>query len=154
MQTASHFPIFSAHFAGPAKIIASIPQLPPSSLRSSTCLVQPHRNPSVSALVPRAPIRPLLCSPFSRRNLLQHAGGGFGLLPLAHLFAAGDESGSADASAGLHHPARVKRVIQLFMNGGASPMDTFDYKPELERQHGKSLGPKEKPEGFTAPAAR
>ena len=29
-------------------------------------------------------------------------------------------------------------------------MDTFDYKPELERVHGKKLGPKEKPEGFTA----
>jgi hypothetical protein len=29
-------------------------------------------------------------------------------------------------------------------------MDTFDYKPELERLHGQSLGPKEKPEGFTA----
>jgi hypothetical protein len=40
------------------------------------------------------------------------------------------------------------------MNGGASPMDTFDYKPELERLHGQALGPKEKPEGFTgAPGA-
>ena len=38
------------------------------------------------------------------------------------------------------------------MTGGASPMDTFDYKPELERLHGQMLGPKEKPEGFTAPA--
>ncbi|MCA9037396.1 MAG: DUF1501 domain-containing protein [Planctomycetaceae bacterium] len=51
-----------------------------------------------------------------------------------------------------HHPARVKRVIQLFMTGGVSPMDTYDYKPELERLHGQMLGPKEKPEGFTAPA--
>jgi len=53
---------------------------------------------------------------------------------------------------GLHHAPRVRRVIQLFMNGGASPMDTFDYKPALEKYHGQSLGPKEKPEGFTAPA--
>lgn len=51
---------------------------------------------------------------------------------------------------GLHHPAKAKRVIQLFMTGGASPMDTFDYKPELEKVHGQKLGPKEKPEGFTA----
>jgi hypothetical protein len=51
-----------------------------------------------------------------------------------------------------HHPPKVKRIIQLFMTGGASPMDTFDYKPELERLHGQMLGPKEKPEGFTAPA--
>ncbi len=50
---------------------------------------------------------------------------------------------------GLHHAPRVRRVIQLFMNGGASPMDTFDYKPALEKFHGQSLGPKEKPEGFT-----
>jgi hypothetical protein len=41
-------------------------------------------------------------------------------------------------------------VIQLFMNGGASPMDTFDYKPALEKLHGQNLGPKVKPEGFTA----
>lgn len=53
---------------------------------------------------------------------------------------------------GLHHVPKVRRVIQLFMNGGASPMDTFDYKPALEKHHGESLGPKEKPEGFTAPA--
>ena len=46
--------------------------------------------------------------------------------------------------------AKVRRVIQLFMTGGASPMDTFDYKPELERLHGQKLGPSEKPEGFTA----
>ncbi len=51
-----------------------------------------------------------------------------------------------------HHEPKVKRIIQLFMTGGASPMDTFDYKPALERLHGKMLGPKEKPEGFTAPA--
>jgi hypothetical protein len=50
---------------------------------------------------------------------------------------------------GLHHPAKVKRVIELFMNGGASPMDTFDHKPELARLNGQNLGPKEKPEGFT-----
>ncbi len=53
-------------------------------------------------------------------------------------------------SEGLHHPAKARRVIQLFMNGGASPMDTFDYKPALERLHGQMLGPQEKPEGFTA----
>jgi hypothetical protein len=51
-----------------------------------------------------------------------------------------------------HHTPKVKRIIQLFMTGGASPMDLFDYKPELERLDGQMLGPKEKPEGFTAPA--
>ena len=38
------------------------------------------------------------------------------------------------------------------MNGGASQMDTFDYKPDLERLHGQMLGPKEKPEGQTGPS--
>jgi hypothetical protein len=61
-----------------------------------------------------------------------------------------DGSATAKTTQIVHHPARVKRVIQLFMTGGVSPMDTFDYKPELERLHGQMLGPKEKPEGFTA----
>jgi len=88
-----------------------------------------------------------LPSPLSRRHFLSTVGGGFGSLAFAHLL-------SRDASAaGLpHHPPKVKRIIQLFMTGGASPMDTFDYKPELERLNGQMLGPKEKPEGFTAPA--
>ena len=85
-----------------------------------------------------------------RRELLYHGGGGFGGLALLSLLAADDISPPAELNGGLHHPARVKRVIQLFMTGGASPMDTFDYKPELERLHGQKLGPEEKPEGFTA----
>ena len=36
-----------------------------------------------------------------------------------------------------HFPARAKRVIFLFMHGGPSQMDTFDYKPLLKRDHGK-----------------
>ena len=32
-------------------------------------------------------------------------------------------------------------MIQLFLNGGASQMDTFDYKPELERRHGQRFDP-------------
>ncbi|APW59271.1 DUF1501 domain-containing protein [Paludisphaera borealis] len=97
---------------------------------------------------------PLHMPAVSRRDFLSRFGGGIGSVALAQLL-------SRDASAGAgapgvlgapHHPARVKRVIQLFMNGGASPMDTFDYKPELNRLHGQLIGPKEKPEGFTAPA--
>ena len=47
------------------------------------------------------------------------------------LLAAGDRP-----SGGLQHAPKAKRVIQLFMTGGASPMDTFDYKPELDRLNG------------------
>lgn len=83
----------------------------------------------------------------NRRDFLWKLGGGFAGLALSQMFAR-----DALAAGVRHHPAKVKRVIQLFMTGGASPMDTFDYKPELERLHGQMLGPKEKPEGFTAPA--
>ena len=86
-----------------------------------------------------------------RRHLLQQIGGGFGALALQHLInrdSRAEEKVQLDD--GLHHPAKVRRVIQLFMTGGASPMDTFDYKPELDRLHGQNLGPAEKPEGFTA----
>src|SRR5690242_19267409 len=37
-----------------------------------------------------------------------------------------------------HHEPRAKAVIQLFMNGGPSQVDTFDPKPMLERHHGQS----------------
>ncbi|WP_084426971.1 DUF1501 domain-containing protein [Roseimaritima ulvae] len=43
-----------------------------------------------------------------------------------------------------HHRPRAKRVIFLFMHGGPSHVDTFDYKPELAKQHGKPL-PFDKP---------
>ena len=87
----------------------------------------------------------------NRRSFLWQSGGGFGGLALSHLFA-GDALAEQrpELNGGLHHPAKVKRVIQLFMTGGASPMDTYDYKPALEKLHGQKLGPKEKPEGFTA----
>src|SRR5215207_6832577 len=47
----------------------------------------------------------------------------------------------ADLNGGLHHRARVKRIVQLFMNGGVSQMDTFDHKPELTRLHGQKFDP-------------
>ena len=37
----------------------------------------------------------------------------------------------------LHHPPKAKRVIQLFMGGASSHLDTFDFKPALIRHHGK-----------------
>jgi len=89
----------------------------------------------------------------SRRDFLWQAGGGMAGIALSQLLTR-DAFGEVPVvrpqfNGGLHHPARVKRIIQLFMNGGVSQMDTFDYKPELERLHGQKLGPKEKPEGQT-----
>src|SRR6186997_2166651 len=45
------------------------------------------------------------------------------------------------AATALHHAPRAKRVIQLFMNGGASQCDLFDYKPQLIARHGKKFDP-------------
>src|SRR5213596_4166462 len=87
-------------------------------------------------------------TPTTRRDFLWRFGGGLGGVALAHLLGqhgllATDETGnlapSGSALAGVlrngtHHPARARRVIQLFMNGGASQMDLFDHKPELLRR--------------------
>ena len=83
----------------------------------------------------------------SRRRMILQSGGGFAALALADML-----RGQTAGFPIQHHAPKVKRIIQLFMTGGASPMDLFDYKPELERLDGQMLGPKEKPEGFTAPA--
>jgi len=88
-----------------------------------------------------------------RRSFLWNIGGGLGGVALSHMLTEDAlASGRPEFNGGLHHPAKVKRIIQLFMTGGASPMDTFDYKPALEKLHGQKLGPREKPEGFTEPA--
>jgi len=47
-----------------------------------------------------------------------------------------------------HHPAKAKRVIHLCLCGGVSQVDTFDYKPQLAKLHGKRLPGSEKPETF------
>ena len=82
-------------------------------------------------------------SSVSRRSWLGRTAGGFGSLALAQLLAkdglVAGEKQPADLNGGLHHPAKVRRVIQLFMNGGASQMDTFDYKPELQKRHGEKV---------------
>jgi hypothetical protein len=80
----------------------------------------------------------------NRRQLLTSAAGGLGALGLWQLLARdqllADESNKALKS-GPHHPAKAKRVIQLFMNGGASQMDLFDYKPQLQKLHGEKFDP-------------
>lgn len=93
----------------------------------------------------------------SRRDFLARLGGGLGGIALTQLLAeAGELPGAPkprpELNGGLHHPAKVKRVVQLFMNGGVSQPDTFDYKPELEKRHGKPFDPgtAEKPEGVTS----
>ena len=75
----------------------------------------------------------------SRREFLWRFGGGLGGIALTQLLA--EAASHANLKSGLHHPAKVRRVIQLFMNGGVSQMDTFDYKPELFKLHGQKFDP-------------
>lgn len=71
----------------------------------------------------------------SRRELLKACGVGFGSLALSDLMC---REAFAGGQVPLHFPAKAKRVIHLFMNGGPSHVDTFDRKPALDRLHGKS----------------
>ncbi|GAB5442865.1 MAG: DUF1501 domain-containing protein [Fuerstiella sp.] len=77
---------------------------------------------------------------YSRRQMLQSATAGFGYLAFAGLAnaVAARESTNPLAPRASHFPASAKRVIFLCMQGGPSHVDTFDYKPQLERDHGKS----------------
>jgi hypothetical protein len=80
-------------------------------------------------------------SPYTRRQLLQRAGSGFGMLGLAGTLA-GSKLLAADAAPpatplGLHHAPKAKRVIFLFMNGAPSHVDTFDPKPALAKYEGR-----------------
>jgi hypothetical protein len=90
-------------------------------------------------------------SEMPRREMLRRAAGGFGAIALASLMAeearsegaSGDDS-RADANDPLaprppHFDAKAKNVIFMFSTGGASHVDTFDYKPSLFENHGKSI---------------
>jgi len=107
----------------------------------------------------------------SRREFLRSAGGGCGMLALlamleqAQLLAAdGDGAKSAAPSASGpgagapalnplaarpgHFPVKAKSLIWIFLNGGPSQVDTFDYKPELEKRDGQELPGFDKNTGF------
>ena len=75
----------------------------------------------------------------SRRQLLQRTACGFGHLALASTLARqGAAAATLERRVG-HHPAHAKHVIFLFMQGGPSQVDTYDYKPELFANHGKKI---------------
>ena len=82
----------------------------------------------------------------TRREFLWRYGGGLGGIAMAHLLGrhgllAGSPQPRADLNGGLHHRAKVRRIVQIFLNGGASQMDTFDFKPELIKRHGQKFDP-------------
>src|SRR4051794_25710976 len=91
-----------------------------------------------------------------RRRFLWDASGGLGGVALSYLLgregllAADLAPGNRgeDLNGGLHHRAQARRVVQLFMSGAASQVDTFDYKPELIKRDGRKFDPGGKVELF------
>lgn len=97
----------------------------------------------------------------SRREMLRNSSAGFGSLALAALLGREHRAHSAELASSQvasvsnplavkqpHFAAKAKRVIFLFMHGGPSQVDTFDYKPQLTKDHGKPL-PFDKPRVFS-----
>ena len=105
-----------------------------------------------------------ISTPVSRRQMLRDSSAGFGGLALAALLggraSAGESRAPSDSAASSnplavkppHFPAKAKRVIFLFMHGGPSQVDTFDYKPQLTKDDGKPL-PFDKPRVFSSKTA-
>jgi len=90
----------------------------------------------------------------SRRDFLRRTGSGFGGLALASIL---EEQARAESvklpvnpleGRPGHFPAKAKAVIWLFMNGGPSQVDTWDYKPELAKRDGQELKGFDKDTGF------
>ncbi len=74
-------------------------------------------------------------TPLTRRDMLSRCANGFGVVALSALMA--EDGRSASAMSAPHFPARARNVIFLYMDGGPSQIDTFDYKPLLEKYHGR-----------------
>lgn len=93
-----------------------------------------------------------------RRDLFRRAGSGAGLVGLTALLQDEGLLNTAVAASDInplapkqgHFPGRAKRIIWLFINGGPSHVDTWDYKPQLEKSDGKELDGFDRFTGFFA----
>ena len=85
------------------------------------------------------------CKLISRRAMLRDTASGFGILSLSSILAQESNLGAAGPLKNPldpklpHLEPKAKRVIFLFMHGGPSSIDTFDWKTHLVRDHGKPL---------------
>jgi hypothetical protein len=84
----------------------------------------------------------------TRRHFFGRAAAGIGVAALATLLQREQPACAATGSSqggvpgvleALHHAPRARRVIYLFMSGGPSHIDLFDYKPKLREYHGQEL---------------
>src|SRR6186713_3400814 len=86
---------------------------------------------------------PELDSIFNRRAFLNRFGLGLGGIALADILSSDAAVASSVADHGVlnepHYPPKAKRIIYLFMSGGPSQMDLFDYKPLLNEKNGQDL---------------
>lgn len=83
--------------------------------------------------------------PTTRRNFLADAAFGIGAMAVADLLRQDGLLGAVPTpgAGGLHHEPKARHVIHIFLGGGLSQVDSFDYKPELEKYHGQDM-----PESF------
>ncbi|MCZ6673138.1 MAG: DUF1501 domain-containing protein [Verrucomicrobia bacterium] len=94
---------------------------------------------------------------WTRREFLNRCGMGFGAMSLGSLFGSELLGNQSEGITTLdprapHFPAKARRVIHIFANGGPSQVDTFDPKPLLREWHGKRLPVKLKTERITGAA--
>ncbi len=84
----------------------------------------------------------------TRRQLFRDCGVGLGSIALTQMInrSSSSAAGTSGSLGVLHHPARAKNVIVLFMAGGPSQLELFSHKPKLNEFHGKQT-PKEFIEG-------
>ncbi|MCP4192339.1 MAG: DUF1501 domain-containing protein [Planctomycetaceae bacterium] len=78
----------------------------------------------------------------TRRHFLGDLSTGMAGIAVMQLLGGASSASQPDWQAGVgrtHHPARAKRVLQIFCPGAASHMDLWEHKPELEKHHGKPL---------------
>jgi hypothetical protein len=93
----------------------------------------------------------MLAAQLARRTFLSQSGVSLGTMALSSLLARSLPAAATSDGAPrgvlreLHHPPKIKRVIWLYMSGGPSHLETFDYKPELARRSGEPM-----PDSFTA----
>jgi hypothetical protein len=75
----------------------------------------------------------------TRRQMLAQTANGFGALALSALLADPKSAfAGPTGQRGVHFAPRARNVIFLYMDGGPSQVDTFDYKPMLEKHHGRN----------------
>ena len=91
-----------------------------------------------------------MSKPLTRREMLGRCAGGFGAVALSSLLAdpVYGKAKSPFAPRNTHHEPKAKSIIFLYMDGGVSQVDSFDYKPRLEKDHGKPFSAKINPTQF------